>query len=123
MPSHGTLDDPHLLNAPVTQSRLFNNNPWLAYLDENFGLAFNAFRPQTGSRAFQDFFRNRGPRIEQDFQTANARLALSGQAPNLDPTDFLRDFNFRNEFLNQTPSQRGDFSRSPRLSFGRYTGR
>lgn len=83
------------------------HNPWEDYLNENFGIAFNAFRPQQGSSSFLDFSRGLQGRAFQDYQAALGQQALSGQAPSLEPVDFFSSYPFLQRFLEQTRSQRG----------------
>ena len=90
-----------------------------AFLEDNPTLLYQALRPQSRSRSFADFFRDRQPQIEQDYLGNMTRDLLSGGTGNQTFQDFLRNYNFRADYLSRSPRARGmDFSQfAPRLRF------
>ena len=85
-------------------------NPWRWWYEDDPGLQYQMARPQTGSPSFVDYFRQPGAeaRVFGDFDTAQARLAAQGLAPNIKSIDFLNDYPFWTEYTRLGPTQRGD---------------
>ncbi len=94
-----------------------HGNPWDFLLEDNPNLLFAGLAPQFGSTRFQDFVRGRGrEQFEFDFDRRLGQLALSGQAPNLNRQNFLRNFPFLSRFRDLSPLERGERS-APRTIF------
>ena len=78
------------------------------FLEDNPNLLFQGLRPRGPSRTFSEFFRQRQPEIENRFLGGLGRTALSGQVPTQTFQDFLRNFDFRADFLSRSPRARGE---------------
>ena len=107
---------PHIIDQQghtISNDRFgLEGNPWAFFLDEDFNRAFDAFRPRQGSQNFLDYTLGRGRTDALTaFNSANAQLALAGQAPNLEPTSFLQDFDFMDRFRNLPREDRGEDDR------------
>ena len=87
---------------------VFGRDPSLAFL----GRAQQA----GGGRGMQDFFRNRTGDFLRRYQAHLSRQFLEADPQNFDPNrdlsrseDFFGGLNFQNEYLSQTPEERGFF--------------
>jgi hypothetical protein len=85
----------------------FGSNPFLSFLEDRPEVAFQAMMPQGGSPASQRFFQNQFQNIHGRFLGQLGQQILQGQAPTLQFTDFLRDFNFGGHAAATPPWLRG----------------
>ena len=94
-----------------------NESPWASpfgsgffddFLEEQPDFAFNAFLNQ-GRRSpnQRDFLRSSQSDIFDMFKGQLGQQILGGQAPTARFTDFLKDFDFNNYFMNTPPLQAG----------------
>ncbi len=93
-------------------------NIYRDWLEETPRALYGALRPQAGSPSFLDYFRSSQgeSRVWDDYWTRLGRMALGGQAPSLNPSDFLANYQYGQEYQKLSPSQRG-------AGAGQYGGR
>ncbi len=78
------------------------------FLAENPDILFQSFVPRGPSRAFSSFARRLQPEVEARFLGGIGREARAGRVPTQTFRDFVRDFDFRREFLGLSPTARGE---------------
>jgi hypothetical protein len=86
---------------------LTESNPWLGWLDENNQATYNAFLPQSRSRNFADYYKGQYGNIYNDYMTQLGKMALGGQAPSQNFSDYLGNYNFQNNWKSLSPWSRG----------------
>ena len=89
-------------------------NPWKFWLEEQPQAAHGAFRPQTGSRNFMDYWRGQQGNVRGDYMGQLGQMASGGQPPSLNWTDYLQNYPFMAEWMRMSPGQRGA-ARSPSM--------
>ena len=102
MPSHGPPGDPH---------KLLSTNPWRSFIEDDPDIAYPALRPRSGSPSFLDYWMRRGGQVRQDYLGKLGQMALRGQAPNLEYTDYLSKYPFMREYSELGPQERGGDAR------------
>lgn len=92
----------------MPDDNLFDDNFFSELFENDFNLAFQTFRPQGGAPNFQRFLDNQGrERAFNSFQRALGQKIEGGGRPDIKTADFLKNFNFRQDFRTLTPSERG----------------
>ena len=81
-------------------------NPWLDWLNDSPEILYNAMIPR-GSNNFMDYYRSQFDRVYQDYLSDLGKMALSGQTPSMNFSDYLDNFNFNYNWRILSPMARG----------------
>ena len=84
------------------------NNVWQGFLDENPQAAYFGYQGQFGTSPNQRrFFQDQYANIHNQYLGQLGQQIMGGGAPSLNFTDFLKDYNFGQQYAQQTPRERG----------------
>ena len=113
-----------MMNSSTAQTTAF---PWQEFLDQNARATYDqALNTTTGRGTAQNrFFQNRFNDVQNQYMASLADFALrnKGQAPSQHFSDYLSQFNFGQEYLNQySPAERG-FNATPQNAYARQLPR
>ena len=92
-------------------------NPWSFWLEEQPQAAYGVFRPKVGAPSFLNYWRNQKGKVWEDYMGQLGQMALQGQPPSLNWTDYLQSYPFMQKWLGMAPEKRGFFPQhfSPRM--------
>jgi len=84
-------------------------NPWQDFLEEEPEIAYFGHQDQFGGRPAQNqYYQGAYQDVYNQYRGQLGSQALGGQDPTTLWTDFLSDFNFRDQFNQLSPSRRGE---------------
>ena len=86
-------------------------NPWYPFIQETPEIAWGALKPQFGPQNYMDYWNKQYGNVYDKYMGRLGQMALAGQPPNLEFTDFLGAYPFLDEWLKKAPWARGE--RSP----------
>lgn len=78
------------------------------WLNEFPEAAYGAYRPQTGSRSFLDYWKGQQGNVYNDWWERMGSMARLGQPPNLEFPDFLQGYPWMQRWWELSPSERGE---------------
>jgi hypothetical protein len=82
---------------------------WREWLEEYPEIAYGAFRPQTGSPSFIDYWKGHQGDVYSDYLASLGRMTLGGQPPSLDYSSFLGNYPWMQYWQGLSPTQRGEY--------------
>jgi len=85
-------------------------NPWLDALEEqaNWRTGYFGFQSQFGNSPNQKkYYQNQFQKIQDEFMGKQAQQVLGGGAPNLGFVDFLKNYNWNQNYQGLPPQERG----------------
>lgn len=85
-------------------------NIYRDWLEETPSALYGAMRPQTGSQPFMDYWKGQQGNVWEDYWSKLGTMALGGQAPSLNYSDFLSNYPWMSDWLKMGPGQRGERS-------------
>ena len=90
---------------------------WSQWLNESPDILYAAMRPQQGSPNFLNYWRSQQGSNYEDYLGRLGRMALGGQDPTLQYSDFLQGYPFLQRWAGMSPGERGEQPQrfSPRL--------
>src|SRR3990167_5691667 len=83
------------------------DNIWQWFLEDYPDTAFASLSPQ-GMTPFANFWQGQKGRVRNEYEGALGRMALSGQQPALEYTDWLQHYPWMRKWLQMSPGQRGE---------------
>ena len=81
---------------------------WSQWLNETPDILYAAMRPQTGTRSFMDYWRGQQGNVYSDYLGRLGGMALGGQNPTLNYSDYLQDYPFLSKWSGMSPGERGE---------------
>jgi hypothetical protein len=98
---------------------MFNiyNNPWGGFLEDNPDILYGGFlnnASQGQGRNFWDYWQSQFGNQYNKYLGQLGSTALGGNAPTMNFSDYLGNFNFGKQWGNLSPGQRGEYQ-APRV--------
>ena len=85
-------------------------NPWQFWAEENWPAAYGGFlQKQKGTPSFLDYWKGQQGNVWNQYMGQLGQMALGGQAPSLNFTDYLEDYPWLKNWQALSPSQRGEY--------------
>jgi len=87
------------------------NNPWGGFLEDNPDIMYSGFLNNLLGKGqnFYDYWRSQYGNQYNKYLGQLGGMALQGQAPTTNFSDYLGNFNFNNAWGNLSPGQRGEY--------------
>ena len=77
------------------------------FLNDQPEIAYAAYRPQSGSNSFLDYWRKAYGDVRNQYEQQLGGMALAGQPPALNWTDMLAGYPFMQRYAGLSPQERG----------------
>ena len=81
--------------------------PYSPWLEDTWSALYHGMTPKTGGQGFVNYWKGGESSVYNQYLGKLGSMALSGQEPNLSAYDFLNQFPWQSQYMNQTPSRRG----------------
>jgi hypothetical protein len=82
------------------------NSTWSSFLEDNPDILYSAMTPN-GSKNFSDYFRSQYDTVYKNYLGGLGKSMLAGTDPNQSFSDYLNNFNFKNNWNSLAPQSRG----------------